>query len=135
MTSNDDELPPHLRKPSEHVRKMAKVTEEDGMERTSTGLIGNKPLLTVFFCKQNGEVQGFSYAHLYRLSSPSQDVIEAEFSDHVVTITGQKLAHVLRHLGDHKRYRVWESTAREVEFSADGAEVVESIAIRERKPE
>ncbi len=132
MTEVDD-TPIHLR------RLDAAAEPGDDLRSVSTGRLGNRPQLGVLFIDERGNPWQFAYAHLYRLYVEG-DALVAEFSDHLVRLTGRCLwsppeRSLMRQLGDHRAAVVTAAVGRSGEFAAEGTPVVTAIAVTALKPE
>lgn len=127
MDTNDNDIPPHL-------RRAAEVTEERS-EDTTRG----RAVLGVTFVDENGGVFSFQYSHLYRLYAEGACLV-AEFSGHKVTMEGRKLFApakdcLLHMLAQHKREFVMAVVGgKDRDFGQADRPVVTSIRCEVLKP-
>lgn len=124
--SADDHLPPH-------ERVAGRRGGEPEEETTSFGRIGNRPLLSVRFCKRDGTAWSFAYAHGYSILADGRGKLVVTFSGHTVTVEGRNLGRVHDYLDAHRLAALREADSPRRAFADDAAEAVDAITVAEVK--
>ena len=108
----------------------ASESQANEYEACGRARIGNRPQLTLVFTKCSGEVIGFPYANLMRITS--QDVAQGftlEFAGVEVVVQGRNLARVFRFVCDHRAAEIIEADRAEAMLANPDGPVVESIVV------
>lgn len=106
--------------------------EEDEYVAFGNGRVGNRPQLTIVFRKASGEVFAFPYLSLSMIRSLDPDRgFKAEFSGVEVTVIGENLGKLFRHVCDHKAVELVEADRSQQFNATNECPIITEIVLKE----